>query len=209
MDMYEQYDGRLSALGDFVIGGGKAMSYFPYTMIFLRARITKKNDEVLENWGINSGFIVEATTLKCKAFSFKITVPLVFDTVTGFNDLRTKAFNMLEDSWFSGSTKLTLPNYEEGPKFYAKDFIKVYDSSDDVFKQKFEETWKEYSKWKFDRYYELKRKLENGEDLTGITDVLDPQTVNDIVDYYEEEMKPTSLFEKEEETDLNLKIEME
>ena len=205
MNAYEGYDGRLASLGDFVIAGGKAMMFYPHTLIWFRPRMTKSNDEEISRYGVHSGFIVEATTLKCKSYSFKITVPLVFNTLKGIDEIPTRLLNLELDDIICGRGKsLFLPNYEEF-KFQIESVPELYETNNE-FKNKFDECWFLYLNDKYAKYDNLLAKMDTSS-LNAISiDVpeIAEEHLHELVDnMLVEESQETSAFD--ETDDLKIK----
>jgi hypothetical protein len=182
MSPYATYDGRLASLRDYSISGGKAIQYFPSVMLWLRSRLTNKNDEDLEKMGIVSGFVVEASTLKSKDFSFDITIPLVFDTMRGLNEYGTRFINMRDDDWFGGNpnakTLRTLPDV----RFNTGTFFNKL-NSDPNFKLAVDNDWKLYLDAKYGKYQRVITDAHKlNQEFDGISNNLNEDVLDKVID---------------------------
>ena len=181
MNPYAAYDGRMSSLRNFTIAGGKAIMYYPSTMLFYRARVTNKNDEDLEKMGIASGFIVEATTLKSKTFSFNITVPLAFSTLTGLDEYATRFINMRDDGWFGGSGVARVLKCLPEVKFNSSTFFSKL--ADPEFKKAVDIDWADYLEAKFGKYKKIMVDANNlHQSIEGISDNLNEDVLDKVID---------------------------
>lgn len=150
---YEAYDGKMSSLKDFTVAGGKPIQFYPYNMIFFRSRIGKTVDQMLEDMGVPAGFIVEATTLKAKSFSSNLVVPLVFNSLKGFDEYPTRYYNMAQNKWFNGTVSKTLPEYPDD-KFNTKTFFTKL-KEDPEFKKKVDISWQNYLDKHYKKYHAI------------------------------------------------------
>ena len=179
MGPYEAYDGKMSSLKDFTIAGGKAIQFYPHNMVMFRARMGNTISKELESMGIDSGFITEATTFKAKNFSSNLLVSLVFNMLKGFDEYPTIYYNMAKDNWFNGTVSKSLPEYPDD-KFNSKTFFEKL-KEDTSFKDKVEESWKNYLHDKYDRYHSIMKSFDatrqnmdiNNFDETIMTDKID------------------------------------
>jgi len=178
---YEAYDGRMGSLKNFTITGGKAMQFYPSNMIFFRSRLGNTIDKELEDMGISSGFIVEATTLKAKNFSFNLTVPLVFHTLKGFDEYPTRFLNMKKNDWFGGAgVSRYLPEYPDD-KFNSKTFFTKL-SSDPSFVKKVDESWTNYLHQKYSKYKALMSSItESNQNLSGVVDDVNEEVLTSAI----------------------------
>lgn len=178
---YEAYDGRMGSLKNFTITGGKAMQFYPSNMIFFRSRLGNTIDKELEDMGISSGFIVEATTLKAKNFSFNLTVPLVFHTLKGFDEYPTRFLNMKKNDWFGGAgVSRYLPEYPDD-KFNSKTFFTKL-SSDPSFVKKVDESWANYLHQKYSKYKALMSSItESNQNLSGVIDDVNEEVLTSAI----------------------------
>lgn len=170
---YEAYDGRMGSLKNFTITGGKAMQFYPSNMIFFRSRLGNTIDKELEDMGINSGFIVEATTLKAKNFSFNLTVPLVFHTLKGFDEYPTRFLNMKKNNWFGGAgVSRFLPEYPDD-KFNSKTFFTKL-ANEPSFVEKVDVSWANYLKATYSKYKSIMSCItESNQSLSGVMEDVD------------------------------------
>ena len=151
---YEAYDGKMSTLKDFTLSGGKPIQFYPSNMIFFRSRIGTTIDKELEDMGIVAGSIVEATTMKAKNFSNNLCVPLVFNTLKGFDEYPTRFYNMKKNDWFGGSgVSRFLPEFPDD-KFNAKTFFTKL-NNDKSFKDKVDISWSNYLKETYSKYHKI------------------------------------------------------
>lgn len=163
---YEAYDGKMASMKNFTISGGKPIQFYPSNMIFFRQRMGTTIDKDLEDMGISSGFIVEATTLKAKNFSFNLTVPIVFDTLRGFDEYATRFVNMKKNDWFGGAgVSRFLPEYPDD-KFNAKTFFNKL-NTEQGFREKVDVSWKNYLKHSYGKYHAIMNAM------TGVNQTID------------------------------------
>lgn len=218
MGPYEPYDGKMASLKDFTIAGGKAIQFYPYNMITFRAYMSKKIDEELFDMGISSGFVVVATTLKAKGFAFNLSVPLVFNTLKGFDEYPTRYYNMnlKEDKWFEGTVSKNMPEFPD-IKFNIKSFFKML-NEDPSFKEKVDISWNNYLKYKFNKYHSVMSQLESTHqniDIDDFDETIMQNKVNEIMNMGEigelESHTPNTMNFSEEqyESDLNYSEEID
>jgi RecA/RadA recombinase len=178
---YEQYDGRMGALKDLTITGGKAMQFYPYSMVMFRMRNSTVIAKETAEMGIQKGFYVEANTMKSKAFPFNLTVLLVFDALKGFVHYPTAFLNMREGNWFKGSgNSRWLPEFPDdkfnGPSFFQK-------IQDPDFRSKVDVSWKNYLQAAYGKYTPILMKANTlQQDSTGVSSNIDINTFEGIVD---------------------------
>lgn len=181
---YEPYDGSLSSLKGFTISGGKPVTYYPSSLIFLRGHEPNKQmrERIADDYHLDSAFIVEASTLKCKSFSYNMTVELVFDTMRGFDDFTTKIHNMFESEWFVSEGRSYLLQNLPDVKFKIADIGELY-KTDATFKEKFDETWNDYLEARYGRFTAILKQLADQNanvDMSGVTQNIDIHALEDI-----------------------------
>lgn len=183
MGPYEAYDGRMSTLKDFTITGGKSMQFYPFNMIMFRARVGNTLDKELEDMGIDSGFLVEATTLKAKSFSFNLTVPLIFNTLKGFDEYPTRFYNMKKNDWLKGSgVARYLPEFPD-EKFNGKTFFTKL-KEDPSFKEKVDISWKNYLDVTYKKYRSMMATMNDTNqniDINEFDDSVANKALNDFM----------------------------
>lgn len=183
MGPYEPYDGAMASLGSFRLSGGKSIQYGPSTLCFLRGmENTKKRREILEKYGIESGSIVEASTMKCKRFSCNITVELIFDSIYGFDNFITKVHNMIMSEWIRPNGRsYSFPDDEE--KYKLEDFRNLY-MNDETFKNKFDKSWNDYIENRYSYYTNTLNRLNEkypNMDTDGLTNNINMGTMNEMI----------------------------
>ena len=183
---YEAYDGRMSSLKDFTIAGGKPIQFYPSNMIFFRSRMGKAIDTELEKMGIPAGFIVEATTMKAKSFSSNLVIPLVFNTLKGFDEYPTRFYNMKENDWLGGvGVSRYLPEYPDD-KFNASTFFEKLEN-DPTFKEKVDISWKNYLDTTYKKYHAIMSTMNAIHQSTDINSFDESNTQRIMEDFMQED----------------------
>ena len=184
MGPYEPYDGVMAGLKDFRLSGGKSIQYGPSTLCFLRGlENTKKRVEILQKYGIESGSIVQASTIKCKNFPCDITVELIFDSLKGFDNFFTKVHNMIMESFIVPNGRSFSFKGDESEEKYKLDEFKNLYTSNEKFKKSFDDTWDKYIEDKYSYYASSLNNLNNDHpnmDFDGVTNNIDMNVINEI-----------------------------
>lgn len=175
MEMFPTYDGRMAPLKDFTIAGGQTVVYAPSTLLFMRGREATKADKELlvGKYGLEeSAFRVEVTTMKCKSFSYNMTVTLIFEPTYGFNNFATKLYNLQQDNYFIPEGRSFRLFEDSEFKFAIQDVKELYET-EPKFKEEFDKLWNNYINDRFGKYITLLDNLTKARkqmDLTGISD---------------------------------------
>ena len=209
---YEAYDGKMSSLKDFTVAGGKPIQFYPYNMIFFRSRIGKTVDDMLQDMGVPAGFIVEATTLKAKSFSSNLVVPLVFNSLKGFDEYPTRFYNMAKNKWFNGTVSKTMPEFPDD-KFNTKTFFSKIEE-DPEFKKKVDISWQNYLDEHYKKYHSIMNsmnEINQNVDYDSFDETETQQMMQDFISYGDvgettSQTPNTATFDEKELSDLDMEI---
>lgn len=128
---------EFKGLGNKKIAGSNILKYAPFQLIFFKSTGETIN---YEHHGF-TGVITDVILLKNKNFTPYIKMPLVLDYAKGYNDFWSKEKFLRRCKAIDGTAWQTLKNYKD-KKFQKKNIKELYET-DNEFKIKFDELYKE------------------------------------------------------------------
>ena len=124
--------------------------------------------------------------MKAKSFSSNLVIPLVFNTLKGFDEYPTRFYNMKENDWFGGSgVSRYLPEYPD-EKFNASSFFEKLEN-DSSFKEKVDISWKNYLDTTYKKYHAIMSTMNAIHQSTDINSFDESNTQRIMEDFIQED----------------------